>query len=187
MLREQILHHVRRLRALIHGEALLASLQSATIARGSLQTPVWRPKRNVVSTTSSASAKHCRPRRPRACARNRDCRPARNGSAALPHQRGFRIGNRRQFFVTQFDQFAGILGLRATRATTAQTASPCQQARSTAIGCCGADLRPFRWVSTPTQGVITLASSGPGDDRDHPRGLLRLRVVDIDDAGMRIR
>src|SRR5580704_18372375 len=46
-------------------------------------------------------------------------------------------------------------------ATTAHTASPCQQARSTAIACCGADLMPFKCVSTPTQGVITLASSGP--------------------------
>src|SRR4029450_6586271 len=47
------------------------------------------------------------------------------------------------------------------RATTAHTASPCQQARSTAIACCGADLVPLRCVSTPTQGVITLVSSAP--------------------------
>ena len=30
-----------------------------------------------------------------------------------------------------------------------------------AMACCGADLMPLRWVSTPTQGVITLASSAP--------------------------
>ena len=47
------------------------------------------------------------------------------------------------------------------RATTAHTASPCQQARSTAMACCGADLMPLRCVSTPTHGVITLASSAP--------------------------
>jgi hypothetical protein len=47
------------------------------------------------------------------------------------------------------------------RATTAQTASPAQQARSTAIAFCGADLMPLRCVNTPTQGVITLASSAP--------------------------
>ena len=38
-------------------------------------------------------------------------------------------------------------------AATATTGSPCQQARSTASGCCGADFMPLRWVSTPTQGV----------------------------------
>src|SRR5262249_28503369 len=47
------------------------------------------------------------------------------------------------------------------RATTAHTASPCQQARSTAMACCGADLMPLRWVRTPTQGVITLVTSAP--------------------------
>jgi hypothetical protein len=47
------------------------------------------------------------------------------------------------------------------RATTATTASPCQQARSTAIACCGADLMPLRWVSTPAHGVQTFASSAP--------------------------
>src|SRR5262249_24056574 len=30
-----------------------------------------------------------------------------------------------------------------------------------AIACCGADLMPLRWVSTPTQGGITFASSAP--------------------------
>ena len=30
-----------------------------------------------------------------------------------------------------------------------------------AMACCGADLRPLRCVSTPTQGVMTLASSAP--------------------------
>jgi hypothetical protein len=40
-------------------------------------------------------------------------------------------------------------------------ASPCQHARSTAIAFCGADLRPLRWVSTPTHGVHTFASSAP--------------------------
>ena len=29
------------------------------------------------------------------------------------------------------------------------------------MACCGADLMPLRWVSTPTHGVITLASSAP--------------------------
>ncbi len=44
-------------------------------------------------------------------------------------------------------------------ATTAATASPCQQTRSIAIACCGADFRPFKCESTPTHGVMTAASS----------------------------
>ena len=43
----------------------------------------------------------------------------------------------------------------------AATASPCQQTRSIAIACCGADFRPFRCESTPTHGVMTAASSSP--------------------------
>ena len=29
------------------------------------------------------------------------------------------------------------------------------------MACCGADLMPLRWVSTPTQGVMTFDSSAP--------------------------
>ena len=55
---EDVLHHVRRLRALIDGQALpRPGFQSATMARGSRVTPVWRPNTNVASTTASASAK----------------------------------------------------------------------------------------------------------------------------------
>src|SRR5262245_32681890 len=59
----------------------------------------------------------------------------------------------------------------------AQTASPCQQARSTAIACCGADLRPLRWVSTPTQGVITLARSAPVTTAMTPGAFLAIAVA----------
>ena len=47
-------------------------------------------------------------------------------------------------------------------ATTIATASPCQQARSTAIGYCGADFMPGKQVSVPTHGPVTIfASSAP--------------------------
>ena len=52
-------------------------------------------------------------------------------------------------------------------ATTAATASPCQQARSIAMACCGGDLMPFRCASTATQGVQYSATRRPvehGDD-----------------------
>ena len=54
-------------------------------------------------------------------------------------------------------------------ATTAATASPCQQTRSIAMACCGADFRPFKCESTPTQGVMTAASFAAGYDGDHTR------------------
>ncbi len=46
-------------------------------------------------------------------------------------------------------------------ATTAATASPCQQTRPMAIARWDADLSPFKCESTPTQGVMTEASSSP--------------------------
>ena len=48
-------------------------------------------------------------------------------------------------------------------ATTAATASPCQQARSIAIACCGGDLMPFRCASTATQGVQYSATARPSN------------------------
>ena len=52
-------------------------------------------------------------------------------------------------------------------ATTAATASPCQQARSMAIACCGGDLMPFRCASTATHGVQYSATARPSKTADH--------------------
>ena len=76
-------------------------------------------------------------------------------------ERGLGVGDGWQRLIVNCHHVAGILGSARLRATTAQTASPCQHARSTAMACCGADLMPFRCVSTPTQGVITFDSSAP--------------------------
>jgi len=46
-------------------------------------------------------------------------------------------------------------------ATTATTGSPCQQARSIASACCGADFMPARWPSVATHGWQTVATSAP--------------------------
>ena len=53
-------------------------------------------------------------------------------------------------------------------ATTAAQASPCQQARSIAIACCGGDLMPFRWASTATQGLQYSATALPSNDANDP-------------------
>ena len=62
---------------------------------------------------------------------------------------------------------------------------PAQQARSTAMACCGADLSPLRCVSTPTHGVMTLASSAPVTTAMTP-GDCFAAVVSID-AILRVR
>ena len=71
-------------------------------------------------------------------------------------------------------------------ATMAATASPCQQTRSIAIACCGADLRPFRCESTPTHGVMTAASSLPVTTAMTPGMRLRRGGIDPDDPRMRM-
>ena len=55
------------------------------------------------------------------------------------------------------------------------------------MACCGADLMPLRCVSTPTQGVITLASSAPVTTAITPGAFFAAAVVDRCDAGMRVR
>ena len=46
-------------------------------------------------------------------------------------------------------------------ATPATTGSPCQQARSIASACWGADFMPARWPSVATQGLQIAATSAP--------------------------
>ena len=79
----------------------------------------------------------------------------------LAVERDLRVGDRGKLFVIHFDQLAGILGLgagvrdhRADSFTLPARALDGDRA-------CGADFRPFRWVSTPTHGVMTFASSAP--------------------------
>ena len=56
-----------------------------------------------------------------------------------------------------------------------------------AIAFCGADLMPFRCVSTPTQGVMTLASSAPVTTAMTPGAFFAFALVDLPDTGMRER
>ena len=66
-------------------------------------------------------------------------------------------------------------------ATIAATASPCQQTRSIAMACWAADLRPFKCESTPTQGVMTAASSSPVTTAMTPGACRASVAVDADD------
>ena len=74
-------------------------------------------------------------------------------------------------------------------ATTAATASPCQQARSSAMACCGADFMPLRCASTPTQGVQMLRELArrSNDARCTPGAAARRARIDADDARVGVR
>ena len=55
------------------------------------------------------------------------------------------------------------------------------------MACCGADLMPLRCVSTPTHGVITLASSAPVTTATTPGAFFAVGRVDVFDARVRVR
>ena len=66
------------------------------------------------------------------------------------------------------------------RATTMTTGSPTQQARSTAIGYCGADFMPGKQVSVPTHGAgAQLGQLRPGHDQGDARLASRPRLVSM--------
>ena len=76
---------------------------------------------------------------------------------------------------------------RASRATTITTGSPCQHARSTAIGYCGADFMPGKQVSVPTHGPAhILASSAPVITLTTPGARAAALGVEAHDARMRM-
>ena len=71
------------------------------------------------------------------------------------------------------------------RATTITTGSPTQQARSTAIGYCGADFMPGKQVSVPTHGAdAELGQLRPRHDQGDARLAARLARVDRHDPGV---
>ena len=163
VLGEQVLHHVRRLRALIDGEALLARI------------PVGDDGARLVGDAGVA-AEHEGRLDDRVgfgetfvgiAGDERALEGEIVAELGMDHrrrlvERGFRVGHGGQALRSRPRPARRHPRLSArVRATTAATASPCQQARSTAMACCGADLMPLRWVSTPTHGVITFASSAP--------------------------
>ena len=69
-------------------------------------------------------------------------------------------------------------------ATMAATASPCQQTRSIAIACCGADFSPFRCDEHADPGRDDVGELLPGDDGDDARQSPCRIGVDRDDLRM---
>ena len=164
------------------------SFQSATIARGSLVTPVWRPKRNVVSTTASDSAKALSTAPTSSFAFEAEIVAKRGmDHRRFGIERGFRIGDRRQCLVTDFDQFAGVLGLgaRAGDHGADRFALP--------AGALDGDRRLRRRLEAlqmrqhADPGRHDLGEFGAGDHGDDAGRLFRGVGRDLDDARVRVR
>src|SRR5919106_1024570 len=139
------------------------------MARGSSVTPVWRPKRKVCSTTAAADA-NAASTSPTSSLRSKVKLSPRSGwitgvPASSAVSMSVTAGSSSKSTATSSTASSAA---RRLAATTATTASPCQQARSTASGCCGADLIPWRCASTPTHGLQSLASSAPVTTRMTP-------------------
>ena len=185
---EQVLHHVRRLRALVHGQALIARapvgddrarlVGDAGVAaehEGGLHHSVGLGER-LVGVAHGQRALETKI----VVDRGMDHRRARI-------ERGFRIGNRRKLLVSHFHQSAGVLGLRSA--------------------CChhGADRLAGPAGAVDRDGVLRrrfqalqmgehadprrddLGQFRAGDDRDHARRLFRRGRVDRYDPGVGMR
>ena len=163
--------------------------KAASTPRGSRLTAVWRPNSKVSSTTRSALAK--------AASDVAGVDDLAEGEVVaelgVDHRRAgierrLLVRHRRQLLPVDGDALGRILGLGARRATTSTTGSPTQQARSTAIGYCGADFMPGKQVSVPTHGPVTrLASSAPVMTSATPGWRLASVVSMLHDPGVRMR
>ena len=177
MLGEQVLHHVRRLGAVVDGQRAPRRRSSRRRWRAArCVTPVWRPKTKVCLDHRVGLGEGLvdlagveRALEGRDCRRAQDGSPASSGSSAVSGS-----VTARQFLVLDLDQLARRpRPARAAARPRRRPLRPASRRGRRRSAYCGADLMPFRCVSTPTQGVMTLASSGAGDDRDHARRLLR--------------
>ena len=185
---EQVLHHVRRLRALIHGQAVLAGV------------PVGDDRARLVGNAGMAAGDEGRLdhgvgfgeglvdgahlelalEAEIVAERGMDHR-------GLGIERGLGIGDRRQFFVSHVDQLAGVLRLCARLGD--------DRAHRLALpaGALHRDRRlrrrlqalEMRQHADPRRHY--LGEFGPGDDGDHARRLLGRGLVDLHNARMRVR
>ena len=182
MLGEQVLHHVRRLRALIDGHALLAFDSSRRRSRAAR----WSRRCGGRNGTSSRPPRRlrrrpCRLRRRRACARKQRLSPSdSDGSPAFRHRaRSPASVTGGKLLVTHLDQLAGVLGLGARAAPRRRKPLRPASTRARPRSASAAPISvPLRCVSTPTQGVMTLASSAPVTTAITPGDFFAASVVD---------
>ena len=179
MLGEQVLHHVRRLRALIDGQALLALVPvgddrarlvgDAGVAaddEGGLHDGVGRGE-GLVDLADVDLALEAEIVAERGMDHRR-----------LGIERGFRIDDRRQFLVVDLDQLAGILGQRARARhhgadRLALPAGALDRDRRLRRG-----LQALQMRQHADPGRHDLGQLGAGDDGDDARRLLRRGFLD---------
>ena len=188
MLGEQVLHHVRRLRAVIDGEALLARI------------PVGHHRARLVAHAGVAAEAERRLDHfvgfGKALVRLARLVLALEGEVVaelgMDHRRagvqcGLRIRDGGQLLVLDRDQLARILGLRARLCHhgTHRLALPAGALDRDGVLRRRLDALQMRQHADP--GRDDFGQFGAGDDRDHAGRLLRRRRIDRDDAGVRMR
>ena len=178
VLGKQVLHHVRRLGALIDRETLVARVPIGD-DRARLHGHAGVPAEAERGFNHRVGLRKRLIRRAgfKLALESEIVAQLRMDDWRRRIERSLRIRDRRQLLVGR---------LRPTRThprhargfarQRRHTASPCQQARSTASGYCGADLIPLRWVSTPTHGVMAFASSAPVTTATTPAACLAAAV-----------
>ena len=163
MLGEQVLHHVRRLGRVIDGEPLLARI------------PVGEDGARLVADAGVAAEDEGLLDHGvgfgEGLVHLADIERALEGEVVaelgmdhrrLRIERGFRIGDRGQFLICRSRSVRRRpRPARASARPRRRPPRPASRRDRPRCAYCGADLMPFRCVSTPTQGVITFASSGP--------------------------
>ncbi len=162
VLGEQVLHHVRRLRALIDGEPRLARVPigddgARLVAHSGVAA---EPERRLDHRIGLGEALVWIPGVMRALEREIVAELGMDHRRA-GIKRGLGVGDSGQLLVVTSTSSQASSASARERATTAPPPRPASRRAPPRSACCGADLMPLRWVSTPTQGVITLASSAP--------------------------
>ncbi len=188
MLGEQVLHHVRRLRALIDGEALLARV------------PVGDDGARLGGDAGVAAEQeggfHHRVGRGEGLVGLADFQLALEAEIVaelgLDHrrlgiERGFRIGDRRQFFVGDVDQLAGVFRLRARLRHHGAHRFALPAGALDRDGVLRRRFQALQMREHADPGRHHFGQLGAGDHGDHAGRFLRRRGVDLLDARMRVR
>ncbi len=188
MLGEQVLHHVRRLRALVDSEALFARI------------PVGHDGARLVADAGVAAEYECRLDHRVGVFKalvgiaggERSLEAEIVADLRLDHrrrriERGLGVGDRRKFLVSDLDQFAGVLGLGArTRDHRAHRLS--RPARAVdRDGVLRRRFEPLEMGEHPDPRRDDIGELNAGDDREHARRFLRRGGVDRRDARVGVR
>ncbi len=188
MLGEQVLHHVRRLRALIDGQALVARV------------PVGDDGARLHGDAGMAAEQEGRlHHRVGRCEGLVDLAHVELALEAeivaelrLDHrragiERGFRIGDRGQLVVHDVDQLAGIFRLRAGAGDHRANRFALPAGTIDGDGVLRSGLEAFQMREHADPGSHHLGKFGAGDDRDHAGSVLRRLGFDLGDARVGMR